>query len=72
VSARLAVDHSAVLYPDTETPFSDIADAVNRLLPYHVFQQPQEDLEYTGKGKGKASELQAEIEGQKGLSCFFL
>lgn len=68
VAARLAADHQAVLYPDTETPFADAVDVVNRLLPYHVFQQPQEDLEYAPssagrKGKQKASKEEIEIEG---------
>lgn len=52
-----------MLYPDVDTPFADTIDVLNRLLPYHVFQQPQEDLgdigRYLGKeskrkGKGKA------------------
>lgn len=60
-----------MLYPDTETPFADVQDAINRLLPYHVFQIPEEDLEYTGKGKGKASELQRDIQETKfALECF--
>jgi hypothetical protein len=57
------------LRPDVDTPFVDYADVVNRLLPYHVFQQPQEDLAkiiHDKKGKGKATEnnLGAEIAGQ--------
>ena len=51
----------------------DYADVVNRLLPYHVFQQPQEDLAkiiHDKKGKGKATEndLGAEIAGQLAIS----
>ncbi|KAJ7579112.1 hypothetical protein C8J56DRAFT_834838 [Mycena floridula] len=71
VTARLAADHSAVLSPDTETPFSDLEDVVNRLLPYHVFQQPKDDLENIGKGKAKATEAQLEIHDTKfALQCF--
>lgn len=67
-AARLALDHSAVLYPDVDSPFSDAIDVVNRLLPYHVYKQPKEDLELLmsfHKGKGKASEdnLRHEISG---------
>lgn len=61
------------LYPDTETPFADAPDAVNRLLPYHIFQHPREDLDglatrpvFSKKGKGKASKadlLREEIAG---------
>jgi hypothetical protein len=39
------LDHIAVLYPDIDTPFTDTVDVVHRLLPYHVFQHPQEDLD---------------------------
>ncbi|KAJ7783245.1 hypothetical protein B0H16DRAFT_1496076 [Mycena metata] len=69
VTARLAQDHSAVLNPDTDTPFSDATDVVNRLLPYHVFQQPREDLDR--KGKRKADDVAAEVEDTKfALECF--
>ncbi|KAJ6499238.1 hypothetical protein C8R45DRAFT_981661 [Mycena sanguinolenta] len=69
-AARLAQDHAAVLNPDTETPFSDALDVVNRLLPYHVFQQPKEDLDRKGKRKAD-DDLAAEIEETKfALECF--
>ncbi|KAJ7647250.1 hypothetical protein FB45DRAFT_821964 [Roridomyces roridus] len=69
VVTRLAQDHAAVLNPDTETPFTDCLDVVNRLLPYHVFLQPRDDLDR--KGKGKAEELKAEIRETKfALECF--
>lgn len=37
---------------------------VKRLLPYHIFQQPKEDLETViyGKGKGKAVDYDLKIE----------
>jgi len=57
LTSRLASDHTAVLCPDVDTPFVDTVELVNRLLPYHVFQQPKEDLEHlkmTSKGKGRA------------------
>ncbi|EIW82917.1 hypothetical protein CONPUDRAFT_101388 [Coniophora puteana RWD-64-598 SS2] len=42
------------LYPDIDSPFEDAFDVVERLLPYHVFQQPEDDLQVLiGKGKGK-------------------
>jgi Conserved region of unknown function on GLTSCR protein len=76
-ASRLALDHSAVLSPNVDTPFSDADDVVARLLPYHVFQQPKEDLELlttTRKGKGKATieDLKTEISGEftrRWLSC---
>lgn len=68
-AARIKQDQEAVLNPDVDTPFQDEADVVKRLLPYHIFQQPKEDLETVayGKGKGKASEydLKTELEDTK-------
>lgn len=74
-ASRLAEDQCAALAPDTETPFADQVDVVTRLLPYHVFQQPREDLDAvlqsgsiypSRKGKRKATEedlLREEIAG---------
>jgi hypothetical protein len=70
LACRLALDHLAVLYPDVDTPFVDSLDVVHRLLPYHVFQHPRQDLGtlVTGKDKGKGRAidraLQDEIKGQ--------
>lgn len=70
-AACLAADHAAVLHPDVDTPFTDVADVVNRLLPYHVFQQPDEDLSALlnrkrskGKEKARHNETRQEIEGE--------
>ncbi|OSD06779.1 hypothetical protein PYCCODRAFT_1430974 [Trametes coccinea BRFM310] len=65
VASRLAEDQRAALFPDVDTPFVDQVDVVKRLLPYHIFQQPKEDLDAMlqagtlnpfGKGKRKATE----------------
>ena len=70
-AACLAADHAAVLQPDMDAPFTDVADVVNRLLPYHVFQQPNEDLDLLlnrtrskGKEKARHREIQQDIEGE--------
>ncbi|KAG5648489.1 hypothetical protein DXG03_003100 [Asterophora parasitica] len=58
-ASRLASDHALSLYPDVDTPFRNTVDVVERLLPYHVFQQPKEDLDFLiqgSKGKRKATE----------------
>ncbi|KAJ2918027.1 hypothetical protein MD484_g2405, partial [Candolleomyces efflorescens] len=73
-AARLAQDQAAVLSPDVDTPFQDQLDVVKRLLPYHIFQQPKEDLDTViyGKGKGKAVDydLKKEISDTKfALEC---
>ncbi|EGN99881.1 hypothetical protein SERLA73DRAFT_106745 [Serpula lacrymans var. lacrymans S7.3] len=52
----LEADHISVLYPDVDSPFVDAADVVDRLLPYHILQQPKDDLVAilrNGKRKGK-------------------
>jgi Conserved region of unknown function on GLTSCR protein len=51
-----------------DTPFEDEYDVVKRLLPYHIYQQPRDDLQFIlngGKGKGKSVDrgLKTEIEG---------
>ncbi|KDQ13189.1 hypothetical protein BOTBODRAFT_33802 [Botryobasidium botryosum FD-172 SS1] len=77
VKAALAADHYSVLYPDTQTPFRDAADVVNRLLPYHVFQHPAEELDFSASGgsscKGKEREpgIVREVEETTfALECF--
>ena len=77
VAARLTGDHISALFPDVNTPFRDVEDVVDRLLPYHVFQHPREDLLKATKGKGKATEteiLQSELAGAsviRAKHCFF-
>ncbi|TFK90586.1 hypothetical protein K466DRAFT_543279 [Polyporus arcularius HHB13444] len=83
IAARLAEDQRAALYPDVDNPFTDELDVLNRLLPYHVFQQPKEDLDVliqygtplpSRKGKRKATEedlLREEIADTKfALECW--
>ena len=66
VASRLTTDHISVLFPDVDSPFRDLEDVVDRLLPYHVYQHPRDDLLKVGKGKQKATEtdiLRSELEG---------
>ena len=66
VASHLTTDHISALFPDVDSPFRDIEDVVDRLLPYHVFQHPREDLLNVCKGKQKATEtdiLRSELEG---------
>lgn len=41
----LESDHTKVLEPDYNTPFSSYNDVLDRLLPYHVYQHPDADLD---------------------------
>ncbi|KAF9268933.1 hypothetical protein L218DRAFT_984237 [Marasmius fiardii PR-910] len=72
--SRLAEDHAAVLNPDVDSPFIDSVDVVKRLLPYHIYLNPREDLRslvYDRKGKSKVDELRKENEETKyALDCF--
>ncbi|EJF65400.1 hypothetical protein DICSQDRAFT_99206 [Dichomitus squalens LYAD-421 SS1] len=54
-ASKLAEDHRAVLAPDVDEPFVDEVDVVKRLLPYHVFQLPKEDLDVLLQGGGPYS-----------------
>ncbi|TFK75367.1 hypothetical protein BDN72DRAFT_810959 [Pluteus cervinus] len=73
-ASRLAADHVGVLHPDVDTPFTDTLDVVKRLLPYHVYHQPRDDLATMlslHKGKMPETPLQAEISETKfALECF--
>ncbi|KAG9289868.1 hypothetical protein G9A89_015448 [Geosiphon pyriformis] len=40
----IARDQQAVLCPDYKTPFESFEDVTKRLLPYHIFQYPEEEL----------------------------
>jgi hypothetical protein len=40
----VANDHKKVLQPDVSTPFTSIRDVIDRLLPYHIYHYPDEDL----------------------------
>ena len=66
---RLVNDQSMALQPDVDSPFVDQLDVIRRLLPYHLFQHPKEDLDAvtTGKGKEKAVEhdWREEIRGKQ-------
>ncbi|KAF8973217.1 hypothetical protein BDZ97DRAFT_1648778, partial [Flammula alnicola] len=58
LNSRLAHDQAMVSHPDVDSPFVDEVDVINRLLPYHLFQQPQEDLAVIASGKGKERALE--------------
>ncbi|KAI8334136.1 hypothetical protein BD560DRAFT_378519 [Blakeslea trispora] len=38
-------DHKLVTTPDYKTPFKSLKDAVNRLMPFHIYQYPKHDLD---------------------------
>lgn len=62
--AQLTADQNAVLHPNADAPFAGYQDVVARLLPYHVFQQPQDDLnavKQSWKGKEKMTSLEDEL-----------
>jgi len=69
IASCLASDHIAAILPDVDTPFRNVEDVIGRLLPYHVFQHPQEDIR---KGKRKATAedlLKEELSGTPYLVC---
>lgn len=57
----MASDHLMALYPDLDSPFQDERDAVNRLLPFHVFQIPKLEASGLGIGKGKGKAVEPEL-----------
>ncbi|KAH8978695.1 hypothetical protein EDB86DRAFT_2992017 [Lactarius hatsudake] len=65
---------AAEFHQDINTTIPGVGDVVDRLLPYHVFQHPREDLLMANKGKRRATEteiLQSELaETKLALECF--
>lgn len=62
VHLALAFDQCLTQHPDVSL-FQSPADIVERLLPYHVFQVPNEDLlppSLKSKGKGRARDWDAD------------
>ncbi|CAO3618295.1 unnamed protein product [Cunninghamella echinulata] len=41
----LQKDHERITKPDYLTPFKSLEDAMDRLLPYHIYQYPSNDLD---------------------------
>lgn len=69
VAQNLAFDQILTAFPDVDEPFKNKRDVVHRLLPYHIYQHPQRDLDElrSSKGKEKVTELvslKEEIEGK--------
>lgn len=52
----------AVRYPDTRTPFRSLEDAIERLIPYHIYQYPDEDLKAHAKEFGAKFESKCHVE----------
>ncbi|KZT56572.1 hypothetical protein CALCODRAFT_518033 [Calocera cornea HHB12733] len=63
VAQAILADQLAVTYPDYKTPFRDATDVVHRLLPYHIFQQPDEDILSTRTRNLKRKEKEDEEAG---------
>lgn len=77
VTQNLAVDQILTAFPEVDEPFKNKRDVVDRLLPYHIYQHPQCDLDALrgSKGKGKATEfdlLKEEIKGMRPLTSSFM
>lgn len=75
LNSCVAQDQGLVSHPDVDSQFVDEIDVIKRLLPYHIFQQPKEDLGSTISGKAKANvaevDLKEEIRATKAaLECF--
>ncbi|KLO15398.1 hypothetical protein SCHPADRAFT_824730 [Schizopora paradoxa] len=69
IALSLEADRIQVLYPDVDTPFEDEFDAVNRLLPYHILQQPKEDLDAINNPKGKSKAVEEIQDTKLSIEC---
>ncbi|CDZ96552.1 hypothetical protein [Phaffia rhodozyma] len=66
VTVALSHDQYMTLHPDV-SPFEDVCDVIQRLLPYHIWQIPDQDLSFPPpppssgtdqKGKARATDWQ--------------
>ena len=72
LNSRLAHDQGLISHPDVDSQFVDETDVIKRLLPYHIFQQPKEDLTSTISGKAKANVAEKEeIRGKRAFLTRF-
>ncbi|KAG0204593.1 hypothetical protein BGX28_003532 [Mortierella sp. GBA30] len=58
MAAELEANYKALKRPDWWTPFKSLQDAMERLVPFHVYQYPAEDLEVHATAFGKRSEAE--------------
>ncbi|CAO3564934.1 unnamed protein product [Mortierella alpina] len=58
MTSELEETHKALRRPDWWTPFKSFQDAMERLIPFHVFQYPAEDLEVHATAFSKRSEAE--------------
>ncbi|KAJ2601278.1 hypothetical protein GGF39_001346 [Coemansia sp. RSA 1721] len=61
----LSMDHQMVGNPDWRTPFTGTKDAIQRLLPYHVFQYPDSAIESGISQQEKSIEASSETLGKR-------
>ena len=69
VAQNLAFDQLMTAYPEVDEPFEDKRDVLNRLLSYHIYQHPRQELDALrgSKGKGKVTELDLLKEETEGM-----
>lgn len=56
MAQELQTAHKDLRRPDYRTPFSSLQDAIERLLPFHVFQYPAQDIDSQAKAFANRSE----------------
>ncbi|KAF9201721.1 hypothetical protein BGZ49_008074 [Haplosporangium sp. Z 27] len=49
MAQEVLTNHKELRRPDYRTPFSSLHDAIERLLPFHIYQYPAQDIEAQAK-----------------------
>lgn len=57
----LLVDRQSVTTPNYDKPFVSVEDAIERLVAYHIYQYPKEDLNSNQSSIEKQDETTIEI-----------
>ncbi|KAI7827394.1 hypothetical protein BC939DRAFT_445080 [Gamsiella multidivaricata] len=58
MAMELQATHRNLRRPDYRTPFSSLQDAIERLLPFHVFQYPTQDIDAQARAFNNRSEVE--------------
>ncbi|KAF9175330.1 hypothetical protein BGX21_008797 [Mortierella sp. AD011] len=58
MAEAIQTNHKELKRPDYRTPFSSLDDAIGRLLPFHIYQYPPQDIDAQAKAFANRPEME--------------
>ncbi|KAF9347036.1 hypothetical protein BGX26_001455 [Mortierella sp. AD094] len=58
MAQEVQTNHKELKRPDYRTPFSSLHDAIGRLLPFHIYQYPAQDIDAQAKAFANRPEVE--------------